>query len=147
MNAPMAALRRSAILALTLLVGVILAACSSGTGNGGASGAAGGSGSAGGGTVAVTDGAVEISAANLEFDANVIQAPAGEAFTVSFTNDDSAPHNWSLYTEEGGDAIVQGEVIEGGATTEIEVEALEPGEYFFVCDVHPDMTGTVVVEG
>jgi plastocyanin len=148
MNARISALRRSVILSLTLLVGVILAACSSGTStDGGASGAAGGSAAAGGGTVAVTDGTVEISAANLEFDAQVIQAPAGEAFTVSFSNEDSAPHNWSLYTEEGGEAIVQGDVIDGGTSTEIEVEALEPGEYFFVCDVHPDMTGSVVVEG
>jgi plastocyanin len=44
--------------------------------------------------------------------------------------------------------IAQGDIIGEGATDEIEVPALETGEYFFVCDVHPaDMAGTVVVEG
>jgi plastocyanin len=27
------------------------------------------------------------------------------------------------------------------------VGALEPGTYFFVCDLHPDMNGELVVEG
>ena len=78
----------------------------------------------------------------------MIQATAGEAFTVTFTNNEAAQHNWSIYTEEGGEMIAQGNIIGEGATDEIEVPALEPGEYFFVCDVHPaDMVGTVVVEG
>jgi plastocyanin len=39
-------------------------------------------------------------------------------------------------------------VINEGETDEITIEGLEPGEYFFVCDVHPtEMTGTLVVEG
>ena len=85
--------------------------------------------------------------ADLAFDANVIEAPAGEAFTISFTNNDSAPHNVSVYTEEGGEVIVEGEVIDPGASTEVQVEALDAGEYYFVCDIHPDMNGSVVVEG
>jgi plastocyanin len=62
-------------------------------------------------------------------------------------NDDSAPHNISIYTEEGGEEIVVGEVIDGGASVEVEVPAMDAGEYFFVCDIHPDMNGTVVVGG
>ncbi len=108
-----------------------------------------GGGNAGGGTIAVTDGAVELSAADLAFDANVIQATAGEAFTIRFTNNDTAPHNVSVYTEEDGEEIVLGDVIDGGATVVwlVEVPALDAGEYFFVCDIHPnEMTGSVVVE-
>ena len=52
-----------------------------------------------------------------------------------------------MYTEEGGDAIAQGDVINEGETDEVEIEALEPGEYYFVCDLHPEMNGTIVVEG
>jgi plastocyanin len=131
-----------AVIALVAL----MAACSPSTDDGGDGAEASGD-ATGGGTVAVTDGVVELSAADLVFDANVIQAPAGEAFTISFTNNDTAPHNVSVYTEEGGEVIVEGEVIDPGASTEVQVPALEAGEYFFVCDIHPDMTGSVVVEG
>ncbi len=131
------------VLTAVIALVALMAACSSpapSTEDGGSN--------AGGGTIAVTDGAVELSAADLAFDANVIQATAGEAFTITFTNNDTAPHNVSVYTEEGGEEIVLGDVIEGGATVEVEVPSLDAGEYFFVCDIHPnEMTGSVVVEG
>ncbi len=138
------ALRRGATLSVTLGLALALAAC-----GGGDESPAGSSGdNTGGGTVAVVDGNVDLSANNLEFDASVIEAPAGEEFTITFTNMESQPHNVAVDTEEGGDEIVTGEVITGpDATTTITVPALEPGEYYFLCDVHPDMNGTIVVEG
>lgn len=137
-------LRRGIVLTAVTALIALMAACSSPTesvdGDGG--------GNAAGGTISVADGAVELSAADIAFDANVIQASAGEAFTITFTNNDSEPHNVAIYTEEGGEEIVKGDVIDGGATTEVEVPAQEAGEYFFVCDIHPgEMTGSVVVEG
>ncbi|MCV0403615.1 MAG: cupredoxin domain-containing protein [Chloroflexi bacterium] len=139
------ALRRAPFLAIFAALALVLAACSSG-GDGGT--APSGDDSSAGGTIAVIDGAVEIGADDLAFDANVIQAAAGEAFTVTLVNNDTMPHNFSVYTEQGGEAIVVGDIIEGGATVEVEVPALDAGEYFFVCDVHPvEMTGAVVVEG
>jgi len=144
MNPSLLALRRGALLTLTMLLAFVLAACASGD----ADASEPANGDTGGGTVSVTGGVVAISADELVFDADVIQATAGEAFTVTFTNNEAAQHNWSIYTEEGGEMIAQGNIIGEGATDEIEVPALEPGEYFFVCDVHPaDMVGTVVVEG
>ncbi len=138
------ALRRGATLSLSLGLAVALAAC----GGGDDSPAASSGGDAGGGTVAVVDGNVDLSANNLEFDASVIEAPAGEEFTITFTNNESQPHNVAVDMEEGGDEIVTGEVITGpDATTTITVPALEPGEYYFLCDVHPNMNGTIVVEG
>jgi len=144
------ALRRGAVLTLTLLMAFVLAACSSD--DGGSDGAAGeesaaATADAGGGsaTATVEGGTVEITAADLAFSANTIEAPAGEAFTITLVNNDTAPHNISIYTEEGGDTIVEGTVINGGETTEVEVSALDAGEYFFVCDIHPEMNGTVVV--
>jgi plastocyanin len=124
--------------ALPILAGLalVLAACSSTTP----------SDNTGGGTVGVVDGAVTITAADLAFDANVIQAPAGEAFTITLVNNDSVPHNISVYTEEGGTSISEGTIINAGETTQIEVEALEAGEYFWVCDLHTDMNGALVVE-
>ncbi|MEJ7803170.1 MAG: cupredoxin domain-containing protein [Candidatus Limnocylindria bacterium] len=136
-------LRRGLVLTAVIALVALMAACSSP-----AASTDDGGGNAGGGTIAVTDGAVELSAADIAFDANVIRATAGEAFTITFTNNDTAPHNVSVYTEEGGEEIVLGDVIDGGATVEVEVPALDAGEYFFVCDIHPnEMTGSVVVEG
>jgi len=132
--------RRGAILSLTAGLALVLAACG-GT-------PASGSDSTGGGTVAVVDGVAELSADDLAFDAATITAPAGQPFTVAFTNLDGVPHNFSVYTEEGGDVIAEGEIINEGETDEVEIEGLSAGEYFFVCDLHPgEMMGTIVVEG
>ena len=139
------ALRRGAILTLSLLLAFALAACAAGEGDSSEPAATSGGGGGAGGTATVADGAVEISAADLEFNVTTIEATAGEDFTITLVNDDSAPHNISIYTEEGGEAIVEGEVINQGETVEVEVDALDAGEYFFVCDIHPDMNGPVVV--
>ena len=138
------ALRRGALIGLLVSASLVLAACGGGDDTESAAPSADNSA---GGTVSVVDGAVDISADGLAFDANVIQATSGEAFTVTFTNNEAVPHNFSVYTEEGGDAIAQGDVINEGETDEVEIEALEPGEYYFVCDLHPEMNGTIVVEG
>jgi plastocyanin len=140
MNRSSFALRRGALLTITALLAVALVACSS-SGSGTSDG-----GNGGGATVAVVDGEVAITASDLEFDASTIEASAGEAFTITFTNAESQPHNVAVYTDEGGDEIVAGETITGpDVTTEIAVDALEPGTYYFRCDVHPDMEGTIVV--
>ena len=131
--------RRGAILSLTLALGFVLAACGGTTES---------SDNSGGGTIAVVDGIAELSADDLEFDAGTITAPAGQPFTVAFTNLDSVPHNFSVYVEEGGDVIAEGNIINEGETDEVEIEGLSAGEYFFVCDLHAgEMTGTLVVEG
>jgi plastocyanin len=146
MHSLLFAARRGAFLALAMVLTLALGACSGGDADGSA--AASGDDNTGGGTIAVTDGVAEISADDLEFDASTIEAPAGEAFTVRFTNAEDVPHNFSVYTEEGGELIVQGEIITGpDATTDVAVPSLDAGEYFFVCDVHPEMTGTIVVGG
>lgn len=140
-------LRRGAAILLILALTLLLAACAADDGGNG--GDDGGSPDAGGGsgTATVSGGTVEVAADNLQFDVNTIEAPADEAFTITLVNNDTAPHNISIYREEGGEEIVVGDVINGGETVEVEVPALEAGEYYFVCDIHPEMNGTVVVGG
>lgn len=135
------ALRRGALIAFISLAALALVACGGGTTDPG-------DGASGGGTISVANGVAEVSADDLSFDAGTIQAPAGEDFVLRFTNNENMPHNLSVYTEEGGTQIAVGNIINEGETDEVAVAALEPGEYFFVCDVHPnEMTGVLVVEG
>jgi plastocyanin len=128
-----AALRHGPLL---IAVGLLVAACSSG-----------GASERPAAPATVTDGAVTITADDLAFDATSIEATAGEAFVITLVNDDSAPHNIDIYTEEGGERLVQGDVINGGETVAIDVPALEAGTYFFVCEIHTDMNGPLIVEG
>ena len=141
MNLNSFALRRGALITLILVFATALAACSGDAEE--SQPADGGTG----GTATVTDGAVEITAEGLAFDATTIEAAAGEDFTITLVNNDSAPHNISIYTEEGGDSLVTGGTAEAGQTVTIDVSALDAGEYYFQCDIHPDMNGSVVVSG
>jgi plastocyanin len=141
MNVNSFALRRGALITLILVFATALAACSSSSDA--SEPADGGTG----GTATVADGAVEITADDLAFDVGTIEATAGEDFTITLVNNDSAPHNISIYTEEGGEALVTGGTAEAGQTVTIDVSALDAGEYYFQCDIHPDMNGSVVVSG
>jgi plastocyanin len=147
MNDTLFALRRGALLTLVLAFGFVLAACSPSDSEATEPAATTGDGGSGSGTATVENGAVEISAADLEFNVTTIEATAGEDFTITLVNDDSAPHNISVYSEEGGEAFVLGDTAEAGQTVTTDVSALEPGTYYFQCDIHPDMNGQVVVSG
>jgi plastocyanin len=85
-------------------------------------------------------------AEGLEFDVETLTLVANEPNEIEFENVDSAPHNIAIYQDEGaGEAIFQGEQISASTIT-YEIEGPEPGEYYFQCDVHPDMNGNVVSE-
>jgi|CXWL01.1.fsa_nt_gi plastocyanin/mono/diheme cytochrome c family protein len=65
-------------------------------------------------------------------------------------NDPGQQHNWALYPDEGaaiaGDPILAATEIEGGPTTQtLNFGPLAAGEYYYQCDVHPQMNGTLVV--
>ena len=81
------------------------------------------------------------------FTSNTITIAGGEPTTVFFENLDGQPHNIAIYVDDSAsDSLFVGDVITQGTIT-YEIPALERGEYFFRCDLHPAMTGTVVVEG
>ncbi|MFN2483350.1 MAG: cupredoxin domain-containing protein [Candidatus Limnocylindria bacterium] len=88
-----------------------------------------------------------ISAIDLAFDLDGFTVPADEPFAIQFNNNDSLPHNVAIYSDSSkSETLFQGDVIDGGRTTRYEVGALEAGEYYFQCDLHPDMNGTLTVE-
>ena len=98
----------------------------------------------------VSDGVLEITAQGLEFDTGCVDVAAGEPFTIAFTNEDPDQHNVAIYPspEELTDPLFRGDIIAGPDTVEYPpVDPLDPGEYYFQCDVHPTtMNGTVVAD-
>lgn len=122
---------RRAVLAGAFLI-TVLAACS-----GGGSAAS---------VTAPPEADLTITAEGMTFDRSEITAAAGEPFELFFRNLAGVPHNVAIYTDaSASEPIFVGETITDAATV-YEVPELGPGEYFFRCDLHPDMTGTLVVE-
>ena len=89
-------------------------------------------------------GTVEIVAENIEFSVETIEVPAGETFTIHFDNRDALPHNVSIYESEDGETdLFIGEIFSGPDAMDYTVGPLEAASYFFQCDVHRQMNGTV----
>lgn len=91
---------------------------------------------------------LNISAVDLQFSSDEIVLPAGKEANLSFANEDasSIQHNVAIYEEEGGADLFVGDVIPGGQTTTYSVPALDKGEFYFQCDIHPGMNGSVSVK-
>ena len=98
-------------------------------------------------TAVPDDGAATVSlAAEVStFSPTELSAPAGEPFDLVFDNRDSGvPHNVSI-SDDAGTSVFTGEVFNGVSTQSYRIPALQAGTYPFLCDVHPDMTGTLTV--
>ena len=70
-----------------------------------------------------------------------------QPFTIELTNNDDLDHNVGIY--QGEKEIFRGDEFKGpGETMTYAIAALEPGEYTFICDIHPGpaMTGTLTVK-
>ena len=91
---------------------------------------------------------LELVAENLEWDPTTLSAPAGATVQVVMDNRDAGvPHNFALYADQGYTQVIyQGELVTGPIMhTDTFETPSTPGQYFFRCDVHPDMTGQFTV--
>ncbi|HEX9044144.1 MAG TPA: cupredoxin domain-containing protein [Candidatus Limnocylindrales bacterium] len=167
--------RRMSLAVLTTLAALVLAACSSSTASwtfepappstpvpsvsasvpaGGSAGAsesasapAASAGSespaASGGQAGAT---LDLTAQNIQFDKAALDAPAGQAFALKFSNQDAGvPHDVVIKDASGAD-VFKGEIVTGPADTTYQVPALQAGTYTFYCSVHPNMTGTLTAK-
>jgi plastocyanin len=95
-------------------------------------------------TGAPTGQTVTIIAKDLAFTEAQVTVPADEAFDLVLDNQDGAPHNVAIYTDSSASTKVSiGEIFAGPGQKTQSVPALAAGSYFFRCDVHPDMQGTI----
>ncbi len=127
------------VAAYPLVIGVVIA--SLGLGHGDSAGEAEHAEAA----PAAAEGAV--SAVNVAFSTDTIELQAKTEDTIPFSNDDSTEHNISIYEDDSAQKdLFKGEIIPGGQQTTYTVPPLAKGEYYFQCDVHPGMNGTVTVQ-
>lgn len=129
------------VAAYPLVIGIVLANLGLGTGHSAGEtehGAEAAAASEGGGTA--------VAAANVQFDTDTIELEAKTEETIPFKNEDTAEHNIAIYKDDSASKdLFVGEIIPGGQEITYEVPPLPKGEYYFQCDVHPGMNGTVTV--
>jgi plastocyanin len=97
--------------------------------------------------VPTTGTVLDISASGSRFSTATLTAPADQAFKIAFKNNDSGlPHNVAIYTDATAKtALFKGELFPGPATKVYSVGTLDAGTYFYRCDLHPTMTGSMKV--
>jgi plastocyanin len=117
-----------------------LAACGGDDDSGGGSSpsqpADSGGGASGGGT--------KVSLKNIQFNPSDITVKAGQ--TITFTNDESVPHDVHKQSGPGGEfASGPDGGMQQGDTFKLKLD--KPGKYEYVCHVHaPGMSGTITVK-
>jgi plastocyanin len=110
-------------------------------------------GGGGGGGAATTEqpaggggggGGVKVSLKNIQFNPKDVTVKPGEPIT--FTNDESIPHDVHKQSGPGGDfASGPDGGMQEGDTFELKLD--KPGKYEYVCHVHaPGMAGTITVK-
>ena len=90
-------------------------------------------------------GAIVVVAENMTFDPAQLVVPTDTRFTLVLVNRDAAQHNIAIRTKRGfeGDLVFRHDPI-SASTVILEVGPIPAGTYFFLCEVHPSMTGTVI---
>jgi plastocyanin len=91
---------------------------------------------------------INLVASNITFDQSQLSAPAGAPFAIQFDNQDAGTqHNVAIYTDSSATTnLFRGAIVTGPAQQAYSVPALQPGTYYFRCDIHPNqMNGTFTV--
>lgn len=96
---------------------------------------------AAGGCKAATAGRVALVAHDIRWDTDCLEARAGAVAIEIQNRDDGINHNLHLPDAPGSPATG----LELGPSTDVLEVTLAAGQYEFVCDLHPNMVGTLTV--
>lgn len=90
---------------------------------------------------------IEIAAVDIKFDTDFIEFPEEKPVALVFHNNDvGIPHNVTVAADDAfGEIIAQKDPFPGVASQTYDIDPLAVGTYFFRCDVHPTMAGTIGV--
>lgn len=97
-------------------------------------------------TSATPSTAITLRARDIAFLSDELVVPAGKEVAVTFVNEDeSVPHNFHVTGPGGLDAKTEIFTGADGGSRTLTFTIAQPGEYTFVCDVHPSqMVGRLV---
>lgn len=90
-----------------------------------------------------------IVATDNKFDIRGMGVPTNQSSTVTLQNRGQAAHNWVVRNLKGanGNDISTAQVVAGGQSDRVTFTATTPGDYQFLCTLHPvEMVGTFRVE-
>jgi len=91
-----------------------------------------------------TGDAVTVVAKDIAFQTADVTVKAGAPVTIDFDNQDGAPHNIAI-SDAGGKSVFKGDIVTNAKVT-YSVPALAAGTYTFICEVHPNMKGTITAK-
>jgi len=89
------------------------------------------------------EGRVTLVADDIRWDTDCLEASAGDLTLVVDNEDDGVNHNVHLPDAPGSPAT---DLAMGPSEQELEV-TLDAGSYEFICDIHPNMVGTLTMGG
>jgi len=92
-------------------------------------------------------GAIVVTANARTFDTSQLVVPADTKFTLVFVNKEADQHNLAIRTKAGfeGDLLFRFDPI-SVSTVVLEAGPIAAGTYYFLCEVHPTMTGVVLAQ-
>ena len=90
--------------------------------------------------------AIVVTAKDRQFDTKELQIKGDSSSTLVLINKDSDPHNIAIRTRSGfdGDVLFRFDPV-SASTVVLPIGTLPKGSWFFLCEVHPAMSGTVFV--
>jgi plastocyanin len=100
------------------------------------------------GSCSPTGSSITLTAQHISWDKACIAAVAGQPIKVTVINKDGGiAHNFAIWVDSKlTHRLYQTPNVTGPATKTFTAPALQPGKYYFQCDVHgPAMSGTLVI--
>lgn len=96
-------------------------------------------------TPTIPTGAIVVHTKDRAFDTKELQVHAGVEFPLVFVNEDGDLHNIAIRTQSGsgGDLLFRFDPV-STKTVVLSVGSIPKGNWFFLCEIHPDMWGTVL---